>query len=531
MKPYHIRVYILLFTVLISNWVIATSLVVTGNVSGNWNVDTVFVTGHILVPVNETLTIQPGTRIEFQQYYRLEIMGSVLAIGLPGDTILFTIRDTSNFFSQTSGRGGWSGIRFYNTPSTNDSSVFTYCRFEFSKATEDSVNCYGGAVQVQNFGKVRFSDCFFYQNYSYYSGGGIYLRYSDIKLENCVFTSNYSGNTGTVYGYGGGLCSMFSSPCINSNAFYSNASTGVGGAVSFDYSDPAFNNNRMMYNSSALGGAFGVLRSTPMATMANNLVVNNTSLFFGGGICCIRSFPVFSNLTITGNSSAYGGGFYCNDSASPKMYNSIIYGNSGFGKSVYIWDVFSAPSFYFCDIEGDSTGFEGSGGQEGYHGEYRDNIDLDPSFYGNNIDPFQLNPGSPCTDAGIPDATFLNLPPTDISGGPRIWNNRIDMGAYEFNGTTGLPLYKPYAGDAPTIYPNPFRDELSIRWNQEFEVKTVLQLTDIKGNVIKSFILNAGVEMLHWNGCSDRGIQIPPGRYFLHSISGDKLPAISLFKI
>jgi hypothetical protein len=492
MKYLPIKVFLTLLSFLFVAEAFSTSLTVSGNVSGTWSADTVLVTDHLMIPVNETLIIAPGTRVEFQSYFRLEVQGRLIAEGTPGDTILFTIRDTSNFYSQTSGRGGWSGIRFINTPPDNDSSYFSFCRFEFGKAAEDSANCYGGAIQMKNFGKARIEHCYFYHNYSFYSGGAVYLRNASAIIRFCRFNNNYSGNTGTIYGYGGGVCSLYSSPVVNNNDFYSNSSTGVGGAASFDNADPMFNNNRMMYNFSGLGGALGVLRSSPTHTLSNNLAAENACLFFGGGICCIRSFPVFSNLTISDNSSAYGGGFYCNDSAAPKMYNSIIYNNHGFGSSVYIWDVYSAPSFYYCNIEGDTAGFEGSGGHEGYHGEYLNNLNLPPSFYGSGNYPYQLNSGSPCIDSGTPDAGFLNVPETDLGGGGRIWNGRIDMGVYEYDGTTDTRHHKENKSGDLFIYPCPANDYVVIRVYPSIKHPSELKIISLQGELIHHYTIETG---------------------------------------
>ena len=41
---------------------------------------------------------------------------------------------------------------------------------------------------------------------------------------------------------------------------------------------------------------------------------------------------------------------------------------------------------------------------------------------------------SPCIDAGIPDTTGQNLPEFDLDGNPRIVNEIIDMGVYEYYG-------------------------------------------------------------------------------------------------
>ncbi|MBK7212768.1 MAG: T9SS type A sorting domain-containing protein [Bacteroidales bacterium] len=505
----------LVFAVFIGLQSRATSLTVSGEVSGTWNVDTVLVVGDLLIPNSQTLIIEPGTRVEFQSYFRLDVMGCLRSVGTMADSIVFTIRDTSNFYAQTSGRGGWSGIRFISTDVGNDSSLLLYNRLEFGKAAEDSVNCYGGAIQVQDFSKLRISRCLFYHNYSFYSGGAVYLRNSDIPVEECCFRNNYSGNTGTIYGYGGGICGINASPKVCNNTFYSNSSTGVGGAVSFDNCDPEFSNNAMYSNFSALGGGFGILRSSPSKTMVNNLVVENNALFFGGGACCIRSFPVFSNLTISGNNSAYGGGFYCNDSAAPSMYNSIIYGNYGFGNSVYIWDIRSAPSFYYCNIEGDSSGFEGSGGHEGYHGEYLNNLNLDPMFIGSGLFPWQLLSGSPCINAGTPDPVFLLLPETDLAGAPRIWSGHLDMGAYEYNGTTGITFQESLQYSGIEIFPNPISESTQIRFESQLETDTRCQLYSSSGVLMSCFAIKKGVSECNLFNASAQCESLSAGIYLL----------------
>ena len=494
----------------------STSIIVSGKVSGTWNADTVFVEGNLSVPPNETLNILPGTIVLFNAWFRLDVHGQILAKGTPGDTIVFTVPDTTGFASQTSGSGGWSGIRFSTATSQTDSSLFTYCSFKYGKAVGDSANCYGGAIQVIGFDKIRVSGCLIYHNYSFYSGGGIYLWDADISIKNCVFENNYSGNTGTIYGYGGGLCSLLSSPLVENNVFHTNTSTGVGGGASFDNSDPVFNNNMLSNNFSGLGGALGVLRSAPTGTMANNLVINNEAKFFGGGICCIRSFPVFSNLTVAGNQSAYGGGFYCNDSAVPSMYNSIIWGNTGLGNSVYIWDVRSAPNFYYCDIEDDTTNFEGSGGQEGYHGVYENNINSDPHFSFSGLSPYYLSGDSPCIDSGTPDPTELQLPESDINGASRVFNNRIDMGAYEYHDNLGIAPNN-HKNSVMVVSPNPFAGQtvISLPISETNISLNVISILDIHGNCVRHLQVIKHGNSATWDGRNDKGQEVSPGCYFL----------------
>lgn len=527
----------------------STSITVSNSASGSWAVDTVFVEGNIVIPSSEQLVISPGTLVLFQSYFRIDVLGSLYALGNINDSIYFTVSDTANFHIQTQGRGGWSGIRFRQLNAEEDSSLFSYCRFEFAKATEDSINSYGGAVLVDSFNKVRISNCYFYNNYSYYSGGAVYLKMSDAIVMNCKFNSNYAGNSqGIVYGYGGGICSIAGSPVIHHCEFYANKSTGVGGGASFDGSNPVFSHNIMRGNYSGLGGALGVLRCAPQQTINNLLIADNEAAFFGGGICCIRSFPVFSNITLADNLSLYGGAFYCNDSAAPSMYNSIMWGNSGMGISVYIWDVHSAPNFYYCNIEGDTSEFEGSGAQLGYHGNYINNINHDPQFIGYGDYPFMLLDSSYCINAGTPDAAFLELPPNDIRGIDRIVDGCIDMGAYEFDGTTSSQQLTIDLNQL-LVYPNPFTNHVSfllsntlkdnspyrhVSDNDELALPTatrIIMIFNITGREINVLEVPDGVQIMHWDCRDVHGKEIPSGTYFIRLLTDKETFSCKLIKL
>lgn len=523
-----IPIFLLALASLNSN---ATSIEVSGPVSGTWNTDTVLVMGDIMVPDGQTLTITPGSRIICWSHFKIAVQGRILAIGNANDTIVFTVRDTANFSNQTTERGGWFGIRFNQTPVQNDTSCFSFCRFEFGKAFGDSIDANGGSIYARDSGKIRIANCLFYHNYSYFSGGAVYLWNSDACLRDNLFKENYAGNPGNIYGYGGGVCAMHSSPEIKNNIFHSNSSTGVGGGVSFDDADPVFISNTFENNYSGLGGALGVLRSSPAATFSNLLIAGNSSLYFGGGICCIRSFPVFSNLTITNNSSCYGGGIYCNDSAMPSFYNSIIHGNTGLGVSAYIWDIRSAPNFYYCDVEGGSASFEGSGGHEGYHGEYMNNMDENPGFYGSGTFPYQLTGNSPCIDAGTPDATFLNLPDYDLGFAPRIWNSRVDMGAYEYNGTTEIATSQMPSDEWFSVSPNPFSNSFRIDLCREINFDVNFRIRNQQGKIIKTFSIPAGTSHLVIDGLSHGAGIVSSGAFILEGDNGKEKSAQMILKL
>jgi len=69
-----------------------TSITVEGEITADttWSADTVKVTGDLVINDDVIVTIEPGTRIEFQGFYEMEVKGTVIAEGNHGDSIIFT---------------------------------------------------------------------------------------------------------------------------------------------------------------------------------------------------------------------------------------------------------------------------------------------------------------------------------------------------------------------------------------------------------------------------------------------------------
>src|ERR1039458_2779881 len=123
-----------------------------GNVNGTWTVggSPYNVQGSIQIVNGDSLIIQPGVNVVFQGTYQLAVQGKLKAIGSITDTITFTAANTTN---------GWRGIRFDNTPVTNDTSRIKYCKLQYGKATGTSPNDNGGAFYFNNFSKAIISKC------------------------------------------------------------------------------------------------------------------------------------------------------------------------------------------------------------------------------------------------------------------------------------------------------------------------------------------------------------------------------------
>lgn len=498
------------------------NFIACGEQTGIWNYDTVFVQCDVVVPNTATLEIAPGTKVIFEGYYSIHVQGRLKAIGTATDSILFRINDTTGFGDIHSQAGGWNGIRFEETPIENDSSGFEFCRFSYGKAVGDSVNCYGGAFRLNRFSKLAIRHSGLTNNYAFFRGGGIYASKSHIELKDCYIADNRAGNDSLIYGYGGGIFFVSSSPDIQRNTFVRNTSNGVGGGAAFEYSNPVLLNCVFDDNYSALGGGLGFLRCSPDRSIANLLIINNESTFFGGGVACLTASPRMSNLTIAGNSSSMGGGFYCNDYANSQLYNSIIYNNytyDSIGSQVWIWDVYSEPGFYHCDIQYGTDSFGGST----FHGVYENCIESNPVFSDISDKNFRLKTESPCINSGTPDTTGLMLPAFDFDFHDRILYDRIDMGAFEYDGPVGRNE-QVNQENLFTVFPNPITENSVIRLIHGGNETITFALFDMYGNQIPLAEIEIGgnliipVSYLNIN-------KLKTGMYILMALCGDRSSA------
>ena len=153
--------------IVLTNGIYGTSVNKSGNITSDetWSADTVRVTGELTVAGGRTLTINPGTRVECQGHYGLNVQGRILAVGTETDSIVFTAADTVT---------GWKGIRFDSTAETNDTSSLVYCVIMHGNGPDagltDESN--GGGIFINgSFSEtiVHRSSLFFSNNISFIS--------------------------------------------------------------------------------------------------------------------------------------------------------------------------------------------------------------------------------------------------------------------------------------------------------------------------------------------------------------------------
>jgi len=291
-------------------------------------------------------------------------------------------------------------------------------------------------------------------------------------------------------------------------------------------SDPIFINCIIHNNttSSDAGASGGITFASCNPIIINCLIYNNEAndwiWGYGGGLDIGNGIII--NLTICDNyAHTDGGGIH--SITNNIIINSILYNNSN--NQIGITNG-SELTVSYSDIQDGEAGIGGSGTIHWLEG----NIDSIPQFVGGDPFSYELLSGSPCIDAGTPDTTGLNLPPTDLAGNPRIYNGRIDMGAYEWQ----FPgVDEPDTSFIKKLYlfqnkPNPFSSSTTITFiSADYERIQDYKLTiyNAKGQLIRTYNgrkHNFWVKTdIVWDGTDEDGNKVSPGVYFYKLLYGN----------
>ena len=498
----------------------------------NWDADTVLVTASLKIDSLSTLTIAPGTYVEFQGHYRLRVYGRLLAVGNENDSITFTVKDTLGFFNINNNEGGWHGIRFDSlTNKEADSSIIDYCILNYGKAvtSDDDLDyelkdeghgpdvCQGGAIFIKYVSKVRVSNCRLSNNIMqndatlYVQGAAPVIRHNNISnniayddagairctngaspiIENNIILNNRSySQAAAIY------LIDYCDPQIIGNTIQFNYTSGdAGGIMVSSNSDPVVMNNVVMYNT-AEGNAGGVAcwnRSN--AKVVNNLICKNTAGLAGGGMRVTLGSPDINNNTICDNKAKTGGGITFN-STNPTFpcrsdcHNNIIYGNTAdsVGDQIYLSGS-TKPDFRFCDIEGGKEAFALDTNLSSYKGIYTYNIDEEPLFTNSGTHPYLIATGSPCIEAGTNDTFELFLPEYDLRGAARIYDGNndglalIDIGCYEYHPDLSVEEPMNTISNAVCV-PNPVKEKAVIEYTLARAGFVNIKIYDIPGNEV-----------------------------------------------
>ena len=421
-----------------------------------------------------SLTIQSNVTVRFCGNYEFQVLGSLRVNGASNAPVVFTPQDA---------QAGWRGIVIQDAPaasfnwaiiegstnsgvrSVNTSVAFTNCVIRNNIAPLSGggvsasipngqslvmVGCVvsnnvahpndlstgggaGGGVWVNGWpqGMSRFVDCSISGNTTlgvFAAGGGMYLYCSQSVVQNCDIAGNRSGQAYAASG--GGIYAQQNCTIKNSrirNCSVTGNINGSGSGVEFHTSGGGaliMVNCIVTTNYGSASGAIYLVSSSDSAALIRNCIIASNAGAGVSGDFYYYGHARIENCTIIGNGGYAAHG--CAWGPAFSITNSILFfNNSGFYNC----------TLAYCNLQGSVP--SGAG-----------NISVIPALCPQN---WSLLPGSPCIDAGSPDAIYNDacIDNTVCSANSR-GTTRNDMGAY---GGPGNCYW--LAGDAPNLVTQP----------------------------------------------------------------------------
>jgi len=485
--------YLCLFFLLIVSRSLSQTIIQNGPISGTLLKagSPFYIYGDIIVPDDSLLVIQPGVHLVFYGHYKLTVYGMLKAEGSLTDSIFFSINDTTGFSDTTTINGGWHGIRLYSQNSL-DTSFFSFCNVSNCKGVGQGLeNRNGGVIYAAGVSNVRIDHSCFHDNFAINAGGAVFgasgtsLYISDNRLVHNQ-TFNYGGSI-----YIDQNCHTtienniiaFNSAhyLIINGSFAFEGGTGGGIYIANHFPDTPMIINNFIYNNFAINGG-GIYESSVKVLITGNVICNNSK-------CGIMNGHSFSNGKYFNNTICNNGdnaGISVN-SQSLRLANNIIWGNTNFlypGVQIFFSPQGQIlPNVSYSDIE---NGYPGEGNIEEDPGFLNPTTGAGCSFNALTSD-WSLENSSACINKGSPDTTGMLLPVMDIAGNPRIYGNRIEIGAYENQLVTAIPKISNELRAGFLIAPNPCKDYISFYWATE-EVKTrQISIYNSLGKLVREF--------------------------------------------
>ena len=294
----------------------------------------------------------------------------------------------------------------------------------------------GGGMYNQT-GSPTVTNCIFTGNTAH-KGGGTYNELGNPTFSNCTFSGNLAFEDGENYPGGGGMYNFRSNSKLTNCVFISNSASapdegGDGGGIFCGDSSATLINCMIIGNFARRYGGGMTNWFGGSSELINCIFSGNSAGTETGGLDNSNGDPELVNCTFSGNFAPRYGGMF-SKSAYPIVTNCIFWGNSddiSSTEAAQIHAEIGGPVMNYSCVQGWTGAFSGTG-----------NIGYDPLFVdaagtdnqpGTEDDNLRLSAGSPCINAGDNKAV---RPPalSDPDGNPRITQNVVDMGAYEFQG-------------------------------------------------------------------------------------------------
>lgn len=307
---------------------------VFGLLSGTLGPDTVKAVADVKIDTDESLTLEPGTKVIFCGPSGMQVNGNLQAIGTITDSIYFTTDTLTN-------PGRWRGVTLGDNASASE-----FAFFELTDSWALAGSRLDGGGLYLNAVSPTFAHASF-KRLSAVRGGGLYCQGSaSPSFTECDFVSCSADSGGIFHSRSGSAPQLDRCRLIGGSAH-------AGGAWLSESATGTIQNSRIEGNTAISAGGGIFLDSSPIV-LTNNLILNNTSLDDGGGVWIDGGSAQLLFNTISGNSAIDGAGVFMRFGSS-QLKNNIIAENHGDG--IYFQIVPSSVVRYNCVASNDSANF------------------------------------------------------------------------------------------------------------------------------------------------------------------------------
>lgn len=382
----------------------------------------------------------------------------------------------------------------------------------------------GGGISITNSDECIVDNNFIFENYLYQGsgkqavGGGIEIYDTRGTIINNIICGNIVENTGNSWNpWGGGIYgedtrdgTIISGNLICNDTLIGNTSHKGGGvAIYKNFGKLIIDKNMLVLNTAKYGGGLS-LAVYGEIQITNNLIIANEALFQGGAFSfqgvskenrsnrgeqhepnkpdehdvnmkMIES-PLIANNTIIENTSASSGGAILYSCNMPLIaLNNIFHDNQGLlNREIFLS---SGSDGYFYNNNLDTNQIYGSSNWDA-----KDNMLVTPEFID---DSCHLGASSPFINAGIPSlevgGKMYYCPDHDIDDDLRPLNGIPDIGADE-KLLTGVDELAYNENGNFKLYPNPFKNNIRIRYTLYHTQNTILVVYDAYGREVERLV-------------------------------------------
>ena len=365
--------------------------------------------------------------------------------------------------------------------------------------------------------KSKIENCKIKSNTSS-KGGGIFIRHTSIVLVNSIISANTSNNSGGVY-----VDDCNSVEIFNSDILFNYSGNSSGGLTITDCDTVLVETTNITNNTTKYLGGGLFLKDCNNAIFNNVLFSKNKCYDYesrGAAVYALFSSFKTINTTFADNSSGYDLIMLLEES-SCDMINTICKTPNELSTLIVLgyYSGASYVSFSHCNVPQDYPAIMiWTVGSEIII--YDGNINEDSEFVAIGPHPYQITDTSPCADAGTIDTTGLNLPEFDLAGNPRINNQRIDMGVYEWDITVNTSEHISSTTNLNVkAFPNPFTTSTTFEYTLQQPSTVHISIFNHLGEQIAEIQReqSSGIQQIIWNADG-----MPLGVYFYRMHAGEQ---------